>query len=262
MMDETVSVIVAEIERCLALGWNRPVVLWLRPGLERSRRVYQELLGEPMPETPAGGEPAGKVAVTVPLEVACAVLVKHCGVGAAPVVRQLEEKNIPVAGWAVGLHADGMAFAGFDRGVWTVGGRHDYDRVSPRFRTFGEELNSEGPSGLPMRTDDGHRVTIYGRSGGAATVSSILVGAVYSGKLPLEVAGRLVDVPLTEDLLSDFLLKVFASGDGPHQVAEAVRALRQLPGGKEERLLRLLRTRPGLSELHRKVRFELTGDAS
>jgi hypothetical protein len=249
------------IQEGIAKGWNRPVVLLLNPQLKRSRRVYEEVMAEPMPEAAAGELAAKVVPLMVPVEKACALLRQHCGVGGEPVARQLQEEDIPVTGWAVALQANEMTFAGFDLGVRTVGGRHDYDRVSPRFRTSGEQVNCQGPARLCMRTDDGSCVTIYGRSGSDAAVSGILVGAVASGKFPVEVDGRMVELPATEDLLTDLLLKVFAEGSGPHQVAEALRALRQLPGGQDKRLLRLLRNRPGLSDLYGKVRVELTGEA-
>jgi hypothetical protein len=248
------------IQEGIARGWTRPVVLLLNPQLERSRRVYEEVMAEPMPEAAAGEHAAKVVPLMVPVEKACALLRQHGSVGGKQVALQLLDQGIPITGWAVALLADVMAFAGYDGSEWSVTGWQEYDRGRPDFRPAGEELDSAGPVRLCLRTEDGHCFEVCGRSGGEAAVSSLVAGAVASGKMPLEVGGRLVEVPWTEDLLSNFLLEAFAEGNGPHQVAEALRALRQLPGGKDKLLLRLLRSRRDLSELYRKVQVELTGE--
>jgi hypothetical protein len=92
-----------------------------------------------------------------------------------------------------------------------------------------------------------------------AALAGTLVAVVRTGKLTVPDGGRGVTIDVTDDLLADLLVQVYQGDGGPHRVAEAVTALRRLPGGHDRRLLRVLQDRPELRGLRASVRYELTG---
>ena len=102
---------------------------------------------------------------------------------------------------------------------------------------------------------------IFGRTGFDVCASGALVAVVSAhpglAELPDPEGGEPTRVRVTDELVRGMLLQVYA--DSPNQVAEAVMALRRLAPEKAAWLERLMRNAPGLQDLHRAVRRELTG---
>jgi hypothetical protein len=256
------SWIVQQIAEKRASGWERPVILCLHPDLERAQAVHRALTGEPL-ELPANTPTDNEYfrPVVAPLDAACAALREHCGPGGDFVARQFADPLAPADGWLASLFPDEIAYVCFCGGEKVFTDQQPYACVGRRKQTLGETLEDDGPSRMGLVTSTGEQVVIFGRSGMDAALAGVLVATVNSRRITVEREGRTVSVPCTEDGLARMLAKVYADGDGPHQVAEAIAALKKLPGNKEAWLLRVLRNRPGLEELNRRVRFEMTGEA-
>jgi hypothetical protein len=249
------------IENALAEGWHRPIVLILRPAVERDRQMWQDLAGEPPPQVPACIDPTEiAMPLVVQLEPVCDCLRKHCAVGGQLAALQLEDPSSPADGWVLMLGDDSIRGAAFQDGVRTVTLKERYVHDDDVPQALVGIMHDPGPSRLGLQTAEGDRVHVYGRTGADAAYAAMLVSIVRSGKWTLPVDGRKVELPMNDEAITQLLLRVFSMDDGPHQIAEAIRALRKLPGHKDEHLLELLRNRPELADLHRKVIFELTGE--
>jgi hypothetical protein len=252
------------IKQGIASGWQRPVVLALSLGSAHAHAVHEALLGKPMPELPADADPDDELGVQlfVRCERVAEVVREHCGPGGTFVARHLMDEVSSVDGWFLALRRDGMCYCGFAHGGVMCKGYHGYETVGRHEQTLGEELQDDGPSRLNIETDEGNQVMIFGRTGLDAAVAGALVSALLSGNLTGKYQGRMRTVRCTDDMLVDFLSRAYSDDSGPHQIAEAIRALKKLPGEKEKRLVRLLRNRPGLAELNQKVKFELSGEGN
>jgi hypothetical protein len=110
-------------------------------------------------------------------------------------------------------------------------------------------------------TLDGRLVDIYGRTVKAAIGALNLVCGVCGGTVRYS-NGNQGDAPQwPEEGLILTLENICRRGDPDeaHEIAEAIRALRTIPGDPSQRLLDVLQ-RPELTTLNTAVRYELTGE--
>jgi predicted DNA-binding transcriptional regulator AlpA len=238
--------------------WLRSEIeAWLAAGVgEAISRAY---FGEV--RLPEGDAETGRLPVAVFGAATAARVLRECALGAGEVAaRTIEQDNPPVDVWVMMCDHDGVTMRGFGPDdallIHTSLGYR-----AGKAQTVLETLQDEGPSRFGLMTEHGG-VHVYARSGADAAIAAALVGIVLTGQATVPYQGREVTVPVGDDALSDLLFRVYGGADGPHQVAEAVRALRRLPGDRDHRLMRVLRNRPRLAELYRRVREELTGEAA
>ncbi len=253
MNNESIQKALADIEQARNDGWDRPVAVSLPADSPHARAVYEAVLGRPYP-----ADQEGRI-LTVQAERLAEVLKRHCGPGGAFVARAINDEALGVDAWLLDVGSEVMHFRGYLDGKEEASGTMRYDSQVRHAQTFGELLADGGPSRAIYLGECG-TVVVFGRTGQAAVRAAALVSIVEKGTRQVrDDAGLWLDLPLDDDGLTAVLLGIFSEGDGPHQVAEAIRALKRLPGGKEKRILRLLANRSGLAELYRKVRFELDG---
>jgi hypothetical protein len=175
-----------------------------------------------------------------------AELLNECGGPGGGFVAKLLLDPVPFDGWLIQLHADVMTCAAFFQGKPALMGAQPYDDEG-RGQTLSQLVNDEGPSHFRYIGQGGAIAEVYGRTGRDVAQALLLVARVEDGNLQ-------------GDALAEVLLG-YVHGAGPAQVAEAIRALRKLPGGRAKPLLRLLRNRPDLVGLNLAVRAELDGTA-
>jgi hypothetical protein len=253
--------ILSTIAEARRKGWPSPVVLGMSVASAHARAVFEALKGEAMPSPPDGVSPEDDpgVCFCVCGECCRTLLTAHCGPGGAHVARQMAEDLGAIEGWFIALRSDHIALAGFAHGKKMLGAIQDYDSVRRGDQTLEELVNDEGPTHLTASSDDGDDVVIYGRTGADVALASGLVSIVLDREVSAPHQGKLVTVPVNDDMLADLLRRCYGKDDGPHQVAEAITALKKAPGNKHRWLLKVLWGRPELRDLARLVQTELTG---
>ncbi len=252
-----------QIDQNNGQDWHRPCAVMVHPASTVGAAVYERIKGHPLPDVSAELGNDYAAGVFLPSEQLAPILTELAGPGGAFVARQLLEESAPVHYWLIVLFPEEIDFAGFTaEGLKVFSASQSYAEVGRGRQTLGEMVNDEGPSRLCLETDDGEQVAVYGRTGIDAALAGNLVATVRSGSLTAEYQGKLATVPCDDEMLTTLLSQAYSGENGPHQIAEAVTALKKLPGAKHTRLLRLLRNRPALQQLWARVREELTGEAA
>jgi hypothetical protein len=238
-------------------GIPEPVMVGFGFDAPQARAAYLHLTGEPLTR---GLAPQAQWHLAgFSNERLQGALRAHCGVGGAAVAALLADRTPPRAGcWWVGLTRAGMTWAAYVGGKLSLYGAQVYDRVARGAQTLAEVLNDSGPARCNVTLADGTVLTLYGRSGPDIARSMDLIAAIDSKRVAVEHRGRLRAVRLDDEGLSGVLRRRYGGACGPHQVAEAVRALKQ--ANKHRWLLGVLWGRPELRELARRVQEELTGE--
>jgi hypothetical protein len=246
-----------------ARGIAHPVAIVFDSGSAQAQAVYADLAGEPMPAAPLDGAEPVPCEVADPAE-AVRLLRRHAGPGGALAAEHIEDEALAAEWWVVVLLPDALAVSAWSGGAEVLRGKWAYDRVSPSLQPLGKLLEDDGRSRLTLAAEGGSPpLDIYGRSGIDVGMASVLaaVASDYPGftELPDPSNGdRPVRVRVTPELVRSLLSSMYI--DCPHPVAEAVRALRKAAPDKAEWLLKLMRNSPGLLELYRATRRELTGE--
>lgn len=219
-------------------GFARPVVLQMLAE-EGPAAAVLEAIRATLPDSkgPFFALPAADVAE---------LLTECCGPGGAFLARLLIDQAAALDGWLLQLDREVLTFTGFAEGKPALFGSRRYDDER-RGQGLSDLLRDPGPSCVPFVDEAGAVAQVFGRSGLDLCRAAMLAAQVESGRLRGD--------GLAKELLG------YLKGDGPAQVAEAVRALKKLPGGKEKPLVRMLRNRPELAGLNLAVRAELDGVA-
>jgi hypothetical protein len=252
-----------ELDEARARGVKRPVALLLGHLSAPARAVYRGLGGGEMelpPGLPADEEFA--LLEVVPADQAAALLREHAGPGGAAAADHVEDDVLDPEWLAVALRRDHIAVAAYRRGRPLSRVTLDYDRASRAQQSAGQLLMDEGPSMAVLCDDAGGGCPVFGKTGFDVLAAGALVAVVAAHpghtELPYSTSGARLRVRVTEKVVGDLLWHAYR--DAPHQVAEAVRALRRSDPANGAWLERLLRNSPGLQTLHRAVCAELTGE--
>jgi hypothetical protein len=251
-----------QVAAARARGIALPALLVLARGSPAARAVYQELTGREL-EPPAAGEAQDDEwgpLEAVDLERAAALLRRHAGPGGALLADHLADPALRADYALIILVRAGLQWTLFRDGEPLAGGNWSYDRP-PKHARPPSQLAADPAAVVQTVAMSRGPVRVYGRNGPDLALTAALVGMVSSWPGSVELPapgqpGRVVSMPVTWELVRDFLTRVLA--DKPHAIAEAVRALDRHCPGPAKWLRRHLRDRqPGL---WRSVREELTGE--
>jgi hypothetical protein len=245
-------------------GIDRPVFFSFSPQSSHARAVYTDLTSRPMPSAPApraGGVEYGPFETAAPAE-AARLLRRHADEGGALAADHIENPAFQADCWFVGLLKDAVVLSGWGFGERIARGQWPYDRVGRSVQAPSNMAEDDGPCMTTPASGD-RFYDVYGRTGLDVAGAGILVALVADFPGYIEIPDPLNEFPpvrarVTRELVRGYLAKVYK--DQPHQVAEAVRALKKGEPAKADWLLELLRIEPGLQDLYRAVRFELTGE--
>jgi hypothetical protein len=240
-------------------GIQRPTFLLCATACEQAQAIHRVLTGKPL-ELAEATQEWGPLHAVETAE-ACRLLREHGGASGACVADHLADELVQAEAWVVLLMAAGLRFVAFAGGKQLTGGEARWDRVSHSMRPISQVRHDDGPSHVRLRLDGGELAQVFGPTGADAVMASALLAIVQSGKLTVDhpLTGKPIEIEVDDTRLEDLLAKVYANGNGPRQIAEAIQALKRLPGDPSRRLVRLLRDRPSLHRLHLLVQQELPG---
>jgi hypothetical protein len=250
------------LARAKSRGIERPVLIVFSPSSRPAQAVYSALTGKQMPPAPAGagGEEYGPADVA-DLGDAARLLRLHADAAGALAADLLEDPFLTGDWWLVLLTSRQLGLAGWYSEARFAGGWWPYDRASRSVQAPGKMAEDDGPCMMTLASGGDQFFDVFGRTGLYVTGAGILVALAadfpgFTDITDLENGFKPVHVHMTRELVRGFLLNGYK--DQPRQVAEAVRALKKVEPAKAEWLLKLMRYEPGLLELYRAVRFELS----
>jgi hypothetical protein len=233
-----------ELDKARARGIRRPVALLLGHLSAPARAVYRGLGGGEMelpPGLPADEEFA--LMEVVPASQAAALLREHAGVGGAAAADFAEDDALGPEWLAIALRRDHIAVGAYRRGRLLARARLDYDRVSKAQQTPGRLLEDVGPSMVILGDDSGGGCPVFGKTGFDVLAAGALVAVVAARpgytELPHPTSGAPLRLRVTEEVVRGMLWHAYR--DAPHQVAEAITALRRSDPANAAWLERLLR---------------------
>jgi hypothetical protein len=252
------------LARASSRGIERPVLFILGQASRPGQAVYSALTGKQMPPAPAGagGEEFGPAEVA-DLGDAARLLRLHADAAGALAADFLEDPAVAADWWLVLLTAHQLGLAGWSGEARVAGVWWPYDQVSRSVQAPSKMAEDEGPCMTTLATSGDRLFDVFGRTGLDVAGAGILVALALAfpgfTEIPDPENGfQPVRARVTREWVRGFLGNVYK--DQPHQVAEAVRALKKTEPAKADWLLRVMRNDPGLLELYRDVRRELTGE--
>jgi hypothetical protein len=247
-----------------ARGLARPVLLLFGQDTPQARALFTDLFHREMRRLTIPleeGQEVGRLEVVAAAE-AVALLGRHAGAGGAAAAEHVADGALHAEWFLVALRREGIFLTAFARGEPLLSAELDYERVGRCHQPLGRLAEDPGP-GMAKFSFPSGEYTVFGRTGhdvlGAATLVSLVSARPGTARLPHPETGEYFPVRVTEEKVRGLLLDAYA--DRPHQVAEAITALRKVAPAKAAWLQRLMRNSPGLQGLHRAVKEELTGEA-
>jgi hypothetical protein len=187
---------------------------------------------------------------------------EHCGIGGVAVSNLLETPSDDPAWWLLFFNDTDINLNGCDdQGRLMLHARAyckrlPFDLCTPCRRT------KHGKHLLRMPLGNGTSAVVCGRTTKETVNAGVLARLAATRCLPSAppIRPKTVDLPLRDDDLILIIQTIY--GDAPQVIAEAVMALRKLPGRHDGGLLALLNNRRDLQPLARAVQSVLTGDPS
>jgi hypothetical protein len=240
---------------------STPVILTLSERSEHALAIYEDLHGHPMaPSGTDGDHEFGRWEVLSPAE-ASRLLRDHGDQGGAHAADLLSDPArgdaAPMDFWFVGLLQERIHIRAFLNGVEVWHWVTRYDRVPRNLQTPSQLAQDLGPSLWMVSVDGGKAVPVCGPNGKDVILASALAGVAADRVIDTQYQGKPVQIKVDDDRLASLLLDVY--GGKPHVIAEAIMALKKGGGGKEGWLVTVLRGRPELQDLAKRVEHELTG---
>jgi hypothetical protein len=250
-------------DKAKAKGLSPYVLMFFALTSANARAAYLDLTGEELPPPGADdGDDWGPFEV-LSREDAARLLRRHASVAGALAADHVEDETLPAEFYSVFLLRDVLRFGahGRDRARPLIQFTTGYDRVDRSIQSPSRLMEDPGPSVVRLSRADGSVRMVFGRTGADAAMAANLLSVLahYPGTIEFpDEDGVPVPVPVTPELIQSLLAHVYANE--PHQVAEAVTAIKKTEPAKAEWLMKLMRNKPELIGLYRAVRSELTGE--
>jgi hypothetical protein len=244
-----------QIRRARARGLRPPVIACLWRDSGHARAAYRDRHGRSFPRRKELAEGSYLVETWTAAE-AARLLRLHAGIGGVAVAGLLDEATPEIRWWLVTFQPPSLIVKAF-------AGRELFDVIVP----YDEILDTvcpcclaeiEGGGAFRCRIDGDDRTVVCGATREDVVETIKLVRVACTGRLPALCEQGAAFVPLAEEGLAHLLLTLY--GTRPRVVAEAVMALRKVPGGRDAWLCGVLDGTPSLRELAEAVRREIGGD--
>jgi hypothetical protein len=259
------SLVREQLARAKSKGMHHPVVACLWHDSPHAKAIYQERHGHLIGGDQQDETDDGTVLETWDAQEAPCLLRRHAGIGGAAVANLVEALAEAVSWWYMDFQRPSLTVKGFEEPFPVSGwGRALFDNTvfydklpNTVCRRCRKKMKDGGA--VHCHLHDGHTTVVCGASLKEMTASIELVSVAETGCLPSLCLGmRTGRLKLQDEDLALILHRLYE--DQPRVVAEAIRALRKLPGERDAWLVKVLNGSPSLDKLAADVRRELEGE--
>jgi hypothetical protein len=237
---------------------GRPVIACLWTNSPHAQAIHSERHGRPIEPLPDDQSWPAYALDTWTVAEAASLLRRKAGIGGAVLANLIEDLPQHERSWLLlDVQEPSLRIAAFG-GCKLFENYVLYDEI---FDTVCVRCHkaAKGKGAVRFHLDDGQKVVVCGKTTKAMMATLRLVTVADSQCLPSISRGAMARLPLTEGDLALILSRLYSNQ--PHVVAEAILALRKVPGGRDAWLTRVLEHTHALKDLADAVRIEINGES-